>query len=115
MRVVLFSGPDLDSSEKFALGGPYGVRTYATNEAMGDRGGFASAELRYAIGGSGITATSTGELKRPGAVTSPARQSRISGSGSGCRRDSGFESLSVTAGLRVLVFILIPFFATIVL
>lgn len=40
---------NLDSSEKFALGGPYGVRAYATSEAMGDRGWFASAELRYAI------------------------------------------------------------------
>ena len=40
---------NLDSSEKFSLGGPYGVRAYATSEAMGDRGWFASAELRYAV------------------------------------------------------------------
>lgn len=40
---------NLDSSEKFGLGGPYGVRAYASNEALGDRGWFGSVELRYAI------------------------------------------------------------------
>lgn len=40
---------NLDSSEKFSLGGPYGVRAYASNEALGDRGWLGSVELRYAI------------------------------------------------------------------
>lgn len=40
---------NLDSSEKFGLGGPYGVRAYASNEALGDRGWFGSVELRYAV------------------------------------------------------------------
>ena len=40
---------NLDSSEKFSLGGPYGVRAYATAEAMGDRGWLGSVELRYAV------------------------------------------------------------------
>lgn len=40
---------NLDSSEKISLGGPYGVRAYAVSEASGDRGWFASVELRYAI------------------------------------------------------------------
>lgn len=40
---------NLDSSEKFGLGGPYGVRAYASSEALGDRGWFGSVELRYAI------------------------------------------------------------------
>lgn len=40
---------NLDSSEKFGLGGPYGVRAYASNEALGDRGWFGSMELRYNI------------------------------------------------------------------
>jgi hemolysin activation/secretion protein len=40
---------NLDSSEKFFLGGAYGVRAYATGEAPGDSGYLATAELRYAF------------------------------------------------------------------
>lgn len=40
---------NLDSSEKFGLGGPYGVRAFASSEALGDRGWLGSAELRYAF------------------------------------------------------------------
>ncbi|MDN7880916.1 ShlB/FhaC/HecB family hemolysin secretion/activation protein [Burkholderia aenigmatica] len=38
---------NLDSSEKFSLGGPYGVRGYALGAGSGDQGWQASAELRY--------------------------------------------------------------------
>jgi hemolysin activation/secretion protein len=38
---------NLDSSEKFLLGGAYGVRAYPTGEAPGDSGYLATAELRY--------------------------------------------------------------------
>jgi len=38
---------NLDSSEKFFLGGAYGVRAYPTGEAAGDSGYLATAELRY--------------------------------------------------------------------
>ncbi|WP_235212757.1 ShlB/FhaC/HecB family hemolysin secretion/activation protein [Burkholderia paludis] len=38
---------NLDSSEQFSLGGPYGVRAYALGEGSGDQGWQASAELRY--------------------------------------------------------------------
>jgi hemolysin activation/secretion protein len=38
---------NLDSSEKFNLGGPYGVRAYALGAGNGDQGWQASAELRY--------------------------------------------------------------------
>ncbi len=38
---------NLDSSEKFILGGPNGVRAYPTGEAPGDSGGVVTAELRY--------------------------------------------------------------------
>ena len=44
-----WTNDNLDSSEKFSLGGPYGVRAYATAEAMGDRGWLGSVELRYAV------------------------------------------------------------------
>jgi hemolysin activation/secretion protein len=40
---------NLDSSEKFGLGGPSGVRAYASGEASGDEGWLASLELRYAM------------------------------------------------------------------
>jgi hemolysin activation/secretion protein len=40
-------GKNLDSSEKFFLGGAYGVRAYPTGEAPGDSGYLATAELRY--------------------------------------------------------------------
>ncbi|MGU7779741.1 ShlB/FhaC/HecB family hemolysin secretion/activation protein [Burkholderia sp. PU8-34] len=38
---------NLDSSEKFSLGGAYGVRAYALGAGSGDQGWQASAELRY--------------------------------------------------------------------
>ena len=40
--------PDtLSDAEKFSLGGPNSVRGYPTADVRGDRGGFASIELRY--------------------------------------------------------------------
>jgi len=44
-----FADKNLDSSEKFILGGPYGVRAYPVNEASGDEGVLASLELRQNI------------------------------------------------------------------
>ncbi len=38
---------NLDSSEKFGLGGPSGIRAYAGGEGMGDSGWVANAELRF--------------------------------------------------------------------
>ena len=40
---------NLDSSEKFSLGGPYGVRAYPVNEALGDQGYIMNFELRYRV------------------------------------------------------------------
>ncbi len=45
-----WAGKNLDSSEKFALGGPYGVRAYPVNEAAGDTGLVATLELGEAFG-----------------------------------------------------------------
>lgn len=42
-----FASKNLDQSEKFALGGPTGVRAYAPVEAMGDEGYVATAEIGY--------------------------------------------------------------------
>jgi hemolysin activation/secretion protein len=38
---------NLDSSEKFILGGPNGVRAYPVGEASGDSGGIGTLEVRY--------------------------------------------------------------------
>jgi hemolysin activation/secretion protein len=38
---------NLDSSEKFSLGGPNAVRAYPVNEALGDEGYLLNVELRY--------------------------------------------------------------------
>lgn len=40
---------NLDSSEKFSLGGPQGVRAYPASEATGDHGWLATAEWRYTV------------------------------------------------------------------
>ena len=40
---------NLDSSEKFSLGGPYGVRAYPVNEALADQGYLMNFELRYSL------------------------------------------------------------------
>lgn len=44
-----WASKNLDSSRKFVLGGPYGVRAYAEGEASGDSGYLLSAEVRYRI------------------------------------------------------------------
>lgn len=44
-----WAGKNLDSSEKFSLGGASGVRAYPSGEASGDSGWLASLELRYAV------------------------------------------------------------------
>ena len=44
-----WAGKNLDSSEKFALGGPQGVRAYPTGEAIGDGGWLLNLEWRREI------------------------------------------------------------------
>lgn len=44
-----WAGKNLDSSEKFALGGAYGVRAYPQGEASGDEGRLLTAELRWRL------------------------------------------------------------------
>jgi hemolysin activation/secretion protein len=43
------AGKNLDSSEHFLLGGPFGVRAYPQGEAAGDDGFVFTAELRYRV------------------------------------------------------------------
>jgi len=44
------AGNNLDSSEKFGLGGSNGVRAYPVGEGYGDEGALTQVELRYAYG-----------------------------------------------------------------
>ncbi len=48
------AGKNLDSSEKFALGGPTGVRAYPVSEAQGDEGFVSTLELRYDLPGGSL-------------------------------------------------------------
>lgn len=45
-----WAGKNLDSSEKFSLGGPAAVRAYPVNEAAGDEGWLLNLELRSELG-----------------------------------------------------------------
>jgi hemolysin activation/secretion protein len=51
------AGKNLDSSEKFFLGGAYGVRAYPTGEAPGDSGYMGTAELRYTLSVAAVPGT----------------------------------------------------------
>lgn len=44
-----YASKNLDSVEKFQLGGPAGVRAYPVGEGLGDSGMLANVELRYAL------------------------------------------------------------------
>lgn len=46
-----YAGGNLDSSEKFVLGGPSGVRAHPVGEGSGDDGWLITAELRHELGG----------------------------------------------------------------
>ncbi|MBF0416012.1 MAG: ShlB/FhaC/HecB family hemolysin secretion/activation protein [Magnetococcales bacterium] len=46
----MLGSTNLDSAEKFQLGGPTGVRAYPVGEGLGDIGYLASTELRYSFG-----------------------------------------------------------------
>ena len=46
-----WANKNLDSSEKFNLGGYYGVRAYPVGEGAGDKGWLTQLELRYSIDG----------------------------------------------------------------
>lgn len=41
---------NLDTAEKFQLGGPFGVRAYPVGEGLGDHGWLATAEVRHNVG-----------------------------------------------------------------
>lgn len=97
-----WTGENLDSSEKFGLGGANGVRAYPSGEGYGDAGWLAQAELRYAMGASAPFAFfDTGSVKinqRPWATTDNHRS--IAGGGLGLRYVRGLWSSSMTVAWR---------------
>ncbi len=88
------STDNLDSSEKFILGGPAGVRAYAVGEASGDSGWLASLEVRrdfrlYGLRAQGLGFLDVGGItqhQRPwtGALADPSTNHyRLAGAGLG--------------------------------
>ncbi|SEL53455.1 Hemolysin activation/secretion protein [Roseateles sp. YR242] len=85
---------NLDSSEKFQLGGPAGVRAYAVGEASGDSGWLASMELRrdfrvYGLRAQGLGFVDVGGITQHqtpwnGALADPSTNHyRLAGAGLG--------------------------------
>ena len=86
-----WAGKNLDSSEKFVLGGASGVRAWPSGEATGDEGWLAQAELRYQAGWAQpyvfMDAGTVRINKNP--WTSAANRRHIAGAGFGLRADNG--------------------------
>jgi hemolysin activation/secretion protein len=92
---------NLDSPEKFSLGGPYGVRAYALGAGSGDQGWQASAELRYLAtpGWQVSTFVDTGRMqinKQPW-VRNELNTLQLSGTGIGASWYGANRQISITA------------------
>jgi hemolysin activation/secretion protein len=97
---------NLDSSEKFGLGGPQGVRAYSTGAVFGDIGWLTQLEVRYALGHfSPYAFYDVGALRinaKPDALmTVPTINKRsISGAGFGTRYAQGLWTLDAALAWR---------------
>ena len=95
-----FANKNLDSSEKFSLGGAYGVRAYAQGEATGDEGWLANVELRYDINRQWqvYALLDHGEVERNKKPWDPAvdNDRSLSGAGIGARWGVGPFHLNAT-------------------
>ena len=95
-----YTNKNLDSSEKFVLGGRYGIRAYPQGEAAGDKGWLARLELRHALvpGWQGSVFYDAGGVSinhRP--YIAGSNQRRLSGYGIGVA--TSFDAFSVSATL----------------
>lgn len=94
---------NLDSSEKFSLGGASGVRAYPTGEGTGDEGWLTQIELRYSMGSTipyafydhGAIRTSTFAP-----TNSTTNRRDLSGAGMGIRYQREQWSLDATVAWR---------------
>lgn len=94
---------NLDSSEKFVLGGSYGIRAYPQGEAAGDEGWLANIELRYAAipGLTGSVFYDAGSVRVNRNPFNTARNHRhLSGYGLGLATTIDNLSLSATLAWR---------------
>ncbi len=98
-----WASQNLDASEKFNLGGHYGVRAYPLGEGVGDSGWLAQLELRYALGtvtpflfvDGGRTRANTTPWDAPSAVVR-----KIGAAGVGMRAVVNQWNLDVNVGWR---------------
>nr|WP_057926344.1 ShlB/FhaC/HecB family hemolysin secretion/activation protein [Burkholderia ambifaria] len=98
------SSRNLDASEKFSLGGPYGVRAFALGAGSGDQGWQATAELRYlAAPGWQLSAfADTGRIQLSKQRWSRERNTvQLSSLGIGASWFGSRHQVSVTAALPV--------------
>jgi hemolysin activation/secretion protein len=93
---------NLDSSERFVLGGPSGVRAYPVGEGSGDEGWLAQAELRYAMGAFNPYAFyDAGSVKVNANPWAPGNNKRsISGGGFGVRYQVSNVSMDLALAWR---------------
>jgi hemolysin activation/secretion protein len=100
------SGGNLDSSEKFALGGASAVRAYAPGEAQVDQGGLVSLELRYAqdyLGGNllwSVFAEHAEGLTNRIPLVEPGNHPRLSGTGLGLQWNGGVVGINASLAWR---------------
>ena len=101
-----WAGKNLDSSERFGMGGPNGVRAYPTGEGFGDEGWMAQVELRYALSEfSPYAFYDAGSVRihaKPGSLTQqPSSNKRsIAGAGVGTRYTQGPWSVDASMSWR---------------
>jgi len=98
-----WASKNLDASEKFNLGGYYGVRSYSLGEGSGDKGWLAQLELRYDLGGITPfafydTGSSSANVDPWDAASSSTR--KIAGPGFGVRSLFGKWSADATISWR---------------
>jgi hemolysin activation/secretion protein len=98
---------NLDSSEKLALGGPSGVRAYATGEAVVDDGRIGSAELRFAqdyLGGSLLWSLfydqAQGRINVAPLANATGNEVRLAGTGVGLQWSEGDFGVSASLAWR---------------
>lgn len=96
---------NLDSSEKFSLGGPGGVRAYAPGEATVDQGALLSLELRYAhdyLGGNFVWSlfhdAADGRINRQ--LAAAGNEVRLRGAGFGLQWNAGDLGLAASLAWR---------------
>ncbi len=95
------AGKNLDSSEKFALGGATGVRAYPQGEGIGDEGVLASIELRHTFmtGLQGSVFYDTGSVKINHTPFGPPQTNTRTLSGAGVGVNAFLANVQIKASL----------------